>query len=76
MYASNKLTPGPQTEAGRVGDVVRADNSTDDVIPKEEYRMDGTVDVGVDVAQAGDVEDSKTTTTPMDRGEDVELMRV
>ena len=58
MYASNKLSPGPQTEAVRVGATARADDPTEEVIPAEENRMDGTVDVGVDASYARDEEDS------------------
>ena len=76
MYASNKLSPRPQTEAGIVGDTARVDNPTEEVIPMEENRLDGTTDVDADVAQASDAEDSKAATIPTDEGDAMELMRV
>ena len=82
MHASNRLSPVPQMEAGRVGATSRVDNPTEEVtpteevVPMEESRMDGKVDVGADVAHAWDMEDSKDFTTPTDGVEAVELMRV
>ena len=76
MYAVNKLSPGPRTEVERVGDTARVDNPTKEVIPTDEDRMDETADVGTDTSQAGDMEDSKAVTTPMDGGGSVVLMRV
>ena len=76
MYASNKLSSGPQTEVVKVGATVRADNPTEEVISTEEDMMDGTVDVGADAAHAGDAEDRKNSTTPTDGGEAVEMTRV
>ena len=43
----------------------------EEIIPEEEDRIDETVDVGTDAAQAGDVEDSKAATNLIDRGEAV-----
>ena len=54
----------------------RADNPTEDITPTEEDSIDGTADVGTETAYAGDVEDSKTTITPTDGGEALELMMV
>ena len=76
MYASNKLSPGPQIETARVGATARAENPTKEIIPMEEDIMDGTANVGADAAYIKDVEDSKVVTAPADGGEAVELMRV
>jgi len=76
VYALNKLSPGPQTEVGIVGATARVDNHTEEVIPAEEDKIDGSADVGVDTAHGGDVDNSKTAITPTDRGDPVELIRV
>ena len=59
-----------------MGAMARVGNSTEEVIPMEEDRMDRIADVGVDTAQAGDVEYSKATTSPTDGGETVDLISV
>ena len=59
-----------------MGNTARVDNPTEEVIPTEEDRMDGPADVGVDTSHAGDADNSNDTTTTVDRGEAVELLRV
>ena len=76
MYASNKLNPGPQTEARRVGATTRAYNPTEEVILTEEYRVDVTAYVVADTAHVRDAEYSKAATTTTDEGEAMELMKV
>ena len=38
--------------------------------------MDGPADVGVNAAQAGDADNSKANTTPMDEEDPMKIMRV
>ena len=63
-------------DVGRVGAKARVDNPTEEVIPTEEDRMDGPMDVGVDTALIRDADNSNAATTPTDGGDAVELMRV
>ena len=49
-----------------MGATVGAYNYTEKVIPMEEDRIDGTVDMGADTVQAGDADASKTIITPTD----------
>ena len=59
-----------------MGATARANNPKEELIPIEEDKMDGTVDVGPNAAQDRNVDNTKSDTTPTDEGEALELMRV
>ena len=46
--------------------MAREDNPTEEVIPTEEDKTDGTTDVGMGAVQVGDVDHIKAATTPTD----------
>ena len=58
-------------EVGRAGATARVDNPTDKGI----IIMDRATDVGVDIARSGDTDNIHVTTTIMDKGEAVELVK-